>query len=187
MVTRKPVPSRVALPQGWQPSNERPYAASSASNQATSLSSRRPRSPSSSPEMGDPWTDESVERTKTPYQTGTLPSGADGRQRPEEMSAQAESLPSSLRIGPFEVDQNTAEERQRFKSSRLKAQEIPPSTEIWQRISGEDDTSANIWRDKETSPVPPSGTPPPPSLAENTTGVLISIRASVNAEIIAVS
>lgn len=121
--------------------------------------------------MGDPWADERVERHKMARQTGALRSGADGRQRPEEMRAQAESLPSSLRIGPLEVDQNTAEESQRFKSSRLQAREIPPNTEIWQRNSGEDDTSANIWRDKETSRVPPSGTPPPPSLAENTTGV----------------
>lgn len=137
--------------------------------------------------MGDPWAGESVERQKTPFQTGALRSGADGRQRPEEMRAQAERLPSSLRTGPFEVDQNTAEESQRFKSSTLQAREIPPSTEIRQRISGEDDSSANIWRDKETSPGPPSGTPPPPSLAENTTGVLISIRAFVNAEVVAVS
>ena len=214
MVTRKPVPSR-PVSQGWQASNDGPYAASPPSRQAPTPQPGGSTSPSTSPtfyEMKDPWADEAVERQEALDPSGNVPTLADGRQDSEYTRVQEGNIPPSLRIGPSGANQQRAEEHQRFKSSRLhgrrpttadadKKQQntegaglgtnpfhgIARGTNPWQGNGNEEESLANIWRDMATTPVAPSGAPPPPPLAENKTGVLISIRAFVDAEVVPLS
>lgn len=218
MVTRKPVPSRARaiVPQVWQTPDDRPYAVSSASDQATTPHPRGSNSPSTSPnlyEMNDPWADEVVERRKALGKSGPRRSAGSGRQSPEVTRVQEENLSSSLRTGPSEASQRTAEESQRFNSLNSQARwpttadadekqqyseetgrgtnpfnGISRGTNVWQCVSREEETLALIWRDMPTPPVASLGAPPPPLPAENKTGVLLSsIRAFVNAEVVGLS
>jgi len=215
MVTRKPVPSRAVIPQGWQTPNYRSYAASSASTQETIPHPTRSKSPSTSPsfyEMNNAWADEAPERQTVLGNPESLHSLTDRRQSAGETRVREESLPSSLRIGPPDASQNKTEANQRFKSPRLQAElptmvdvgekqqyaeepshrtnpfnGIPRGTNSWQSIGSEDESLANIWREMETPPLESSKALPPPPLAGNESGVLVSIRAFANADVVAVS
>jgi hypothetical protein len=215
MVTRKPVPSGAVLLPGRRTSNDRPYVASSDSNQQAVPRPRRSKSPTASPsfyEMDDAWADEASDRQKLAGNSGSRRSVVDRRGSVGETRVQAESLPSSLRTGPPEAKQRTVEEDKRFKTSRLSAglpstaaagdkQRFPeepgdgtnpfdgPSRDpnIWQSIGSGDESLANIWWEMEASPAPSSKALPPPPLVENRTGVLASIRAFPNADIVTVS
>lgn len=216
MVTRKPVPSGAVLPPGRQTRNDRPHVASSASNQQTVPHPRRSQSPTTSPsfyEMDDAWADEASDRQKLAGNPpGSRRSGVDRRGSAGETRVREGSLPTSLRTGSPEANRKTAEEDQRFKNSRFQAG-LPSTADAgekqqsseqlgdgtnpfngishdpnkWQSIGSGDESPANIWWEMNASPASSSKALPPPPPLENRTGVLASIRAFANAEIVTVS
>lgn len=215
MVTRKPVPLGAVLPPGRHLSNDRPYVASSDSNQQRVPHPRRSKSPSTSPsfyEMDDAWADEASGREKLAGNSGSRRSVVARRGSAGETGVREGSLPSSLRTRSPEADWKMADDDQRFKNSRVqvgspstadagnkqpfseeRGDGINPSDGIshdpntWQSIGSGDESPANIWRGMDASPAPSSKALPPPPPLENRTGVLASIRAIPNPDIVTVS
>lgn len=162
--------------------------------------------------MNNAWADETAERPKLLGNSEFLRGVENGRQNVDDARIQQENLPSSLQIGSSEANQRRAEEDQRFKSSRLHARSstaaegdkrqqyaeetrhgtnpfygVHRGTNVWQSIGSEDESLANIWSEMEGSPVASSKALPPPPLAEINIGMLVSIRAFANVDMVAVS
>lgn len=161
--------------------------------------------------MNNEWADEVPERQTVLGNPESLHSLSDRRQSAGEARVREGSLPSSLRIGPPDASQNKTEANQRFKSPSLQAglpttadvgekqqypeepshrpnpfNGIPHGTNLGQSIGSEDESLANIWREMEIPPLESSKALPSPPLAGNESGVLVSIRAFANADIVAV-